>query len=179
MLSLTIVRHFREYPDLCLSDLWGLSFAYPGRDRLACPITVGAVVSTHWSRDKISAISQTTFSNAYPWMQCLISITLSRKFLSQGQMDNIPALVLIMVYRRQGDKPLFEPTIFVLLTHIGVTRSQWGTFDGRMPVCTNILRTNSQFINVNSGQAIFVVTVQSAVSGNGRINYIWARDCTR
>ena len=37
---------------------------------------------------------------------------------------NIPALVQIMALRRPGDKPLSEPVIVSLLTHICVTWPQ-------------------------------------------------------
>ena len=54
-----------------------------------------------------------------------ISITISLKFAPKGSINNIPALVQIMVWRRPGDKPLSEPMIVTLLTHICVTRPQW------------------------------------------------------
>ena len=40
-------------------------------------------------------------------------------------VPNIPALVQIMAWRRPGDKPLFEPMLVNLLTHICGTRPQW------------------------------------------------------
>ena len=43
----------------------------------------------------------------------------------KGPIDNIPALVQIMAWRRPGDKPLSEPMMARLLTHICVTRPQW------------------------------------------------------
>ena len=46
-------------------------------------------------------------------------------FVPKGPINNIPALVQIMAWRRPGDKPLFEPTMVTLLTHICVTRPQW------------------------------------------------------
>ena len=54
-----------------------------------------------------------------------ISIEVSLKFVPKGSINNIPALVQIMAWRRPGDKPLFEPMMISLLTHICVTRSQW------------------------------------------------------
>ena len=54
-----------------------------------------------------------------------ISIKISLKFVPKDQIDNIPALVQIMVWRRPGDKPLFEPMVVSVLTHICVTRPQW------------------------------------------------------
>ena len=54
-----------------------------------------------------------------------ISIKFSLKFVPKGQINNIPALVQIMAWRRPGDKPLSEPVMVSLLTHICVTRPQW------------------------------------------------------
>ena len=53
------------------------------------------------------------------------SIKISLKFVPKGPINNIPALVKIMAWRRPGDKPLSEPVIVSLLTHICVTRPQW------------------------------------------------------
>ena len=36
------------------------------------------------------------------------------KFISQGPINNIPALVQIMAWRRSGDKPLSEPMVAYL-----------------------------------------------------------------
>ena len=52
-----------------------------------------------------------------------ISINISLKFVLNGQINNIPALVLIMTWRRPGDKPLSEPMMVSL--QICVTRPQW------------------------------------------------------
>ena len=46
-----------------------------------------------------------------------ISIKISLKFVPKGTINNIPALVHIMAWRRPGDKPLSEPLVS-LLTHI-------------------------------------------------------------
>ena len=53
-----------------------------------------------------------------------ISIKISLKFVPKGPINNIPALVQIMGWRRPGDKPLTEPMVVILLTHICVTRPQ-------------------------------------------------------
>ena len=54
-----------------------------------------------------------------------ISIKISLNFVPRGSINNIPALVQIMAWRRPGDKPLSEPIMVSLLTHICVTRLQW------------------------------------------------------
>ena len=51
-----------------------------------------------------------------------ISITISPKFVPNGLINNIPALVQIMAWRRPGDKPLSEPLVVILPPHICVTR---------------------------------------------------------
>ena len=61
------------------------------------------------------------FLNEIVW----ISIEISLKFIPKDPINNIPALVQKMAWRRQGDKPLSEPIMVRLLTHICVTRPQW------------------------------------------------------
>ena len=56
---------------------------------------------------------------------CRISIKFSLKYVRKGPIDNNPALVQIMAWRRSGDKPLSEPMMISLPTHICVTRPQW------------------------------------------------------
>ena len=57
------------------------------------------------------------FLNENVW----ILINISLKFLPKGPIDHIPALVQIMAWRRPGDKPLSEPMMISLPTHICVT----------------------------------------------------------
>ena len=54
-----------------------------------------------------------------------IALKISLKFVPSVRIKNISALVQIMVWRRPGDKPLSEPMMVSLLTHICVTRPQW------------------------------------------------------
>ena len=61
------------------------------------------------------------FLNENVW----ISIKISLKFVPKGPINNIPALVQIMAWRRPGDKPLSEPMMVNLPTHICVSRPQW------------------------------------------------------
>ena len=49
-----------------------------------------------------------------------ISIKISLKFVPKGPIGNIPALVQIKAWRRSGDKPLSEPKMVKLPTHIWV-----------------------------------------------------------
>ena len=61
------------------------------------------------------------FLNENEW----ISPRISLKFVPKGPINNNPALVQIMAWRRSGDKPLSEPLMVSLLTHMCVTRPQW------------------------------------------------------
>ena len=54
-----------------------------------------------------------------------ISLTISLKCVRKVRINNIPSLVQIMAWRRPGDKPLSEPVMVSLLTHICVTQPQW------------------------------------------------------
>ena len=61
------------------------------------------------------------FLNENVW----IPIQISRKFVPQSPIHNIPSLVQIMAWRRPGDKPLSGPMMVRLPKHICVTRPQW------------------------------------------------------
>ena len=61
------------------------------------------------------------FLNENVW----ILIKFSLNFVTKGPINNIPVLVPIMAWHRPGDKPLSEPMMVSLLTHICVTRPQW------------------------------------------------------
>ena len=54
-----------------------------------------------------------------------ISIKISLKFVPKGPIDHIPALVQIMAWHHPGNKPLPEPTMISLLSHICITLLQW------------------------------------------------------
>ena len=61
------------------------------------------------------------FLNENVWILLQISL----KFVPNGPINNIPSLAQIMAWRRPGDKPLSEPMMVSLLTHICVARPQW------------------------------------------------------
>ena len=54
-----------------------------------------------------------------------ISLNISLNFVPKVRINNIPALAQIMAWRLPGDKPLSEPMMVKLPTHICVTRPQW------------------------------------------------------
>ena len=61
------------------------------------------------------------FLNENVW----IPIKIWLKFVPKGRINNMPALVQIMAWRGPGDKPLSEPMMVSLPTHICVTWPQW------------------------------------------------------
>ena len=62
---------------------------------------------------------QGTFSNFLVW-----KYVISLKSVFEGPINNIPASIQIMVWRRPGDKQLSEPMMVRLPTHMRVTRPQ-------------------------------------------------------
>ena len=61
------------------------------------------------------------FLNGNVW----ISLKISLDVVPKVWINNIPALVQTMAWRRLGDKPLSEPMMVSLLTLIYVTQPQW------------------------------------------------------
>ena len=77
-----------------------------------------------------------TFNHIFVNENLRISIKFSRKFVPKGPIINIPALVQIMAWRHPGNKPLSEPVMVCLLTHICVTQPQWvNHISKRGPCC--------------------------------------------
>ena len=66
-----------------------------------------------------------TFKRIFLNEMGIISIKISRKFVSKCPINKIPALFQIMAWRQPGDKPSSQPMMVRLLTHICVTRLQW------------------------------------------------------
>ena len=66
-------------------------------------------------------IFQCIFLNENVW----IAMKISLMFVPKDTINNIPELVQIMTWPRPGNKPLSEPTMVSLLTHICITRPQW------------------------------------------------------
>ena len=77
------------------------------------------VAVNYWGQDKIDAILQTTFSNAFSWMENVwILLKISLKFVPKVWINNITALVQIMDWRRPGNEPLSEPVMVNFLMYI-------------------------------------------------------------
>ena len=74
---------------------------------------------------KLTTFRRRHFQTYFLQWKCLNFVKISLKFVLKGPISNIAALVQIMAWRRPGDKPLSEPMMVSLPTHICVTRPQW------------------------------------------------------
>ena len=82
-------------------------------------------VNTSRPRQHGRHFADDTFKRIFLNENFWISIKIWLKFVPKGPINNIPALVQIMAWRRPGDKPLSEPVMVILSTHICVSRPQW------------------------------------------------------
>ena len=121
---------FSFYDVYVLLTHWGPTYASVnyhtiGSDNGLMPVQCWHIVNTLRPRQNgrrfPDDIFECNFLNEDVW----ISIKISLKFVPKGPINNIPALVQIMAWRRSGDKPLSEPMMVSLLTLICVTRPQW------------------------------------------------------
>ena len=86
-----------------------------------------------------------TFKRIFLNEDIRILIEISLKFVPKGPINNIPALVQIMAWRRPGDKPLSEPIMVRLPTHICVTRPQWVNEWYFLSVCPSVCPSVTPF----------------------------------
>ena len=115
---LSIWRLFRFWDDDMKPTLHDTKIAWVHLCHLL--FTGAEAALSYWDWDKMAANLQTTLSNVFSWM-----IEISLRFVPMGPINNIPALVQIMAWRRPGDKPLSEPMMVTLATYLCVTRSKW------------------------------------------------------
>ena len=90
-----------------------------------------------------------TFNRIFVNENVKISIEFSLKFVPKGPINNIPASVQIMAWRRPGDKLLSEPVMVSLLTHICVTRPQWVKMNKIYRQISNTRRNQYHHLNVS------------------------------
>ena len=86
---------------------------------------VGNIINTLRSRQNGRHFADFIFKCIFLNENIQISKKISLKFVPKGPINNIPALVQIMAWRRPGDNPLSEQMMVTLLTNICVTRPQW------------------------------------------------------
>ena len=93
-------------------------------ERFIPMIYVNAMFNTFKPRQNGCHFADDTFKPIFLNENMRISIKISLKIVPNVPINNIPALVQIMAWRRPGDKPLSDPMMVCLLTHICVTRPQ-------------------------------------------------------
>ena len=128
-------RYFNSFPSICkhknVGTFFWMSFYeriilliidYSFRDYMTHISGIANDINILGSRQNgryfADGIFKCIFLNENIW----ISIEISLKFVPKSPINNIPALVQIMVRHRPVDKPLSEPVMVSLLTHICVTR---------------------------------------------------------
>ena len=99
------------------------------------------------------------FLNENVW----ISFKIPLKFVLKGPINNIPALVQIMAWRRPGDKPLSGPMMVSLLTHICVTQPHW----------VNSLRPNDTIWRQRSESPLAQVMACCLTAPSHYLNQCW------
>ena len=81
---------------------------------------------THWGRDEMAAISQMTVSNAFSWMKMYeFWLKFHWSVFLSDQLTIFQDWFQIMVWHWSGIKPVSEPMMVRLFTHICVTQPQW------------------------------------------------------
>ena len=135
-------------------------------------VTLYPMWLTHWGRHLPDDIFKWIFLNENAW----ISINISLKFIPRGPINNIPTLVQVMAWRRPGDKPLSEPMMVRLPTHICVARPQWVNCQTQQAMVYTARKRGGTFITLwldNSQlcitqMSIYKVSITSCLEINSR-----------
>ena len=114
-------RHKIECFMKCRYDITWRQMSAMAPKFLTLNSSVNTLRPSQYGRHFPDDILKCSFLNEDVW----ISLTISLKCVRKVRINNIPSLVQIMAWRRPGDKPLSEPMMISLLTHICVTRPQW------------------------------------------------------
>ena len=144
-----------------LNQCWPSSLTY------TCG-TVGRWVNTLRQRQNGRHFADDIFKCIFLNENVWIPMKISTKFVPKGPSNNIPTLVQIMAWRRPGDKPLSEPMMVSLTTHICVTRPQWVN---RRGISQSVLMNLTG--NIYSASCTFKMTV---ISSRGQLMLKWEFD---
>ena len=82
-------------------------------------------INTLRSRQNVRHFADDTFKRNFLNETVIISIKFSLQVFPKGPINNIPAMVKIMPWRRLGDKTLSEPMMVRSPAHICVVRPKW------------------------------------------------------
>ena len=115
---------------------------YPNGAPLYCPfLLLCTCVNTLRPRQNGGHFADDTFKCIFMNEDVRISINISLKFVPRVRINNIPALVHIMAWCRPGDKPLSEPMIISLPTHICAAQPQWVKHEGWLEISQHLWPT--------------------------------------
>ena len=85
------------------------------------------------------------------WVKIYVSINISLKWALKFPINDIPSLVQIMAWHCPGIKPISEPMMVGLMTHVCVTRPQWVKTESKQLWITQILQLlSSQMMSWNT-----------------------------
>ena len=127
-----ICARFALYPTQSASYTKSLVYV------MMSPSLLNELLNTLRPRQNGRRFADDTFKRIFLNENVIISIKISLKFVPKAPIYNNPSLVQIMAWSRSGDKPLSEPMMVCLLTHICITRPQWVKVYKRMtPVLEN------------------------------------------
>ena len=116
-------------PSLCEGDAWGFCCEFRIRSIFYLSTLRLKQNGGHFADNIFKCI----FLNENVWILIYISL----RFVPKGPINNIPVLVWIMVWCCPGNKPLSEPTMVSLRTHICITHPQSVNYEGT--VCQMLL----------------------------------------
>ena len=143
-ISYIYIYEIQTWSSLCQEMPSHLTVPGHQYDVISCYLVA---LSTLRPRQNGRRFAEDTFKRVFLNENIRISITISLKFVPKVLINNIPALVQIMAWRRPGDKPLSEPMMVNLLTHICVTRPQW--VKGLILICSSSLLKSASVMLVN------------------------------
>ena len=110
----------------CNCPFWGLSvYATSSISGIRGETCSMRLVNTLGPRQNGRHVTDDIFKCIFVNENVWIPIKISLKLVHNGPINNIPALVQIMAWCRAGAKPLSEPMMVSLLTHICVPRPHW------------------------------------------------------
>ena len=101
-------------------------------------VTLINSIVTHWTRNKVAAIFQTTFSNAFSWMKInKLRLRFHWNLFSRVQVT-MPALVQILACHRPGAKPIQSINFFYCINNL--QPKGWDNYD---KILTRQITTNT------------------------------------
>ena len=120
---MTCIAHNKYHGCWCLGDVRSWRISSHNFDLVLPEYSTFIIrwIYTLRPRQEIRHFADDIFTCIFFNENCSILIKISLKYVRKGPIDNNRALVQIMALRRSGDKPLSEPMMVSLPTHICVT----------------------------------------------------------